>query len=108
MSMQARDLIQAMPEAFLPEKAGNAKALIQFNLTGEGGGLWLLDVADGKCQVREETISQPDLTITMDANNFVAFTQGQLDPIQAFMTGKIKVSGNVGLTMQLLQWFKRG
>jgi putative sterol carrier protein len=58
--------------------------------------------------VRQEAIPQPDLTVTMDADDFVGLTQGTSDPIQLFMGGKIKVSGNVGLMMQLLQWFKRG
>ena len=108
MSSQVKELIEAMPLAFVPEKAGNAKAAIQFNLTGEEGGKWVADVADGKCQVREEVIPQPDVTVTMAANDYVALTKGKLDPIQAFMGGKIKVTGNVGLMMQLLQWFKRG
>ncbi len=108
MSSQAQEMIEAMPTAFVPEKAANAKALIQFNLTGEGGGQWVIDVADGQCQVREETLGQPDLTVTMEADDFVALNTGRLDPIPAFMGGKIKVTGNVGLMMQLLQWFKRG
>ena len=108
MSLQARELIEAMPTAFLPEKAGQSKALIQFDLDGEGGGLWVLDVADGQCQVREETASQPDVTVAMAAGDFVALYENQLNPIQAFMGGKIKVTGNVGLVMQLLNWFDRG
>jgi putative sterol carrier protein len=108
MSSQVKDMVEAMPLAFVPEKAGNAKAAIQFNLTGEEGGQWVVDVADGKCQVREEVAVQPDLTVTMAAENFVALYGGKLDPIPAFMSGKIKVTGNVGLMMQLLQWFKMG
>lgn len=108
MTSEAQQMIEAMPAAFLPEVAGNTKALILFNLTGDGGGQWVMDVADGQCQVRAGAIPQPDLTVTMDANDFVALYQNKLDPIQAFMGGKIKVTGNVGLMMQLLQWFKRG
>jgi putative sterol carrier protein len=106
--MTAKELMEAMPSAFLPEKAGNVKALIQFNLTGGDGGQWAVDVADGKCQVREETLTQPDVTVTMAASDFVALYRNELNPVQAFMAGKIKVAGNVGLVMQLLNWFERG
>ena len=107
MSAQARQMIEAMPAAFLPDKAGSAKALIQLDLTGEGGGLWVLDIANGQCQAREEKATQPDVTVTMSAQDFAALFHNQLDAVQAFMTGKIKVSGNVGLVMQLLGWFER-
>ncbi len=107
MSTRARDLIQAMPAAFLPEKAGSAKALIQLDLTGEDGGQWVLDIANGQCQVREERAPQPDVTVTMGAEDFAALYRNELNPIQAFMGGQIKVAGNVGLVMQLLGWFDR-
>jgi putative sterol carrier protein len=107
MSSQAREMLEAMPAAFLPEKAGGTKAMIQLDLTGEDGGQWVLDIADGKCQVRNEKAEQSDVTVTMDAADFVALYKNQLNPVQAFMGGRIKVSGNVGLVMQLLNWFKR-
>lgn len=105
MSSEARNLVEGMPGTFLPEKAGSATALIQLDLTGDGGGQWVLDVADGKCAVREEVAPKPDVKVTMDADDFVALTRNELDAVQAFMGGKIKVSGNVGLVMQLMQWF---
>jgi putative sterol carrier protein len=108
MSSQVRELVEAMPSAFLPEKAGNAQAVIQLNLTGEGGGTWVLDIADGKCEVKEEAASQPGVVVTMTADDFGALLKNQLDPIPAFMQGKIKISGNVGLVAQMLQWFERG
>jgi len=107
MSLQAKDLVEGLPGAFLPEKAGGIKALIQFNLSGEGGGLWALQVADSKCTVQEGEAAQPDVTLTMEANDLVALYQNKLNPVQAFMAGKIKVTGNVGLVMQLLNWFDR-
>ena len=106
MAPQAKEVIEALPGAFLPDKAGDIKALVQFTLTGDGGGAWAMEVADGKCDVREETTPQPDVTLTMDAADFVALVNNQLNPVQAFMGGKIKVTGNVGLVMQLLNWFK--
>jgi putative sterol carrier protein len=108
MSSEVRDLINALPAAFQPEKARNARGLVQFDLTGDSGGKWLLEVANGQCQVREGTTSKPDATLTMDAHDFVALFRNQLDPMRAFMGGKIKASGNMGVVMQLMNWFKRG
>jgi len=98
-------LFEAMPAAFLPDKAGNAKGKIQFDL-GEGGQ-WLLDVGEGRCEVREEGVTQPDAKVTMSADDFVALYRNELNAVQAFMRGKIRVAGNVGLVMQMLNWFKR-
>ena len=108
MSSNIGEAIEALPRAFLPDKARNAKALFQLDLTGDDGGPWIVDVADGKCQVRQGVASQPDATLTMDAHDFVALFNNKLDPVQAFMAGKIKVAGNLGLVMQLLNWFQRG
>ena len=107
MSTSVRDILEKMPGAFLPAKAGDAKAMIQLDLTGDEGGAWLLDIADGKCAVREEKSSEAGVTVTIDANDFVALYTNKLNPVQAFMGGRIKVSGNVAMVMQLLNWFDR-
>jgi putative sterol carrier protein len=107
MTSKTKEMMQGMQDSFLPEKAGTAKALIQLNLTGQDGGLWVVDIANGQCQIREEEVEKPDVAVTMDAGDFAALLRNQLNPVQAFMSGKIKVSGNVGLVMQLLNWFER-
>jgi putative sterol carrier protein len=107
MTSKTREMMQGMQDSFLPEKAGATKALIQLNLTGQDGGEWVVDIANGQCQIREEEVESPNVTVTMDADDFVALYHNQLNPVQAFMGGKIKVSGNVGLVMQLLNWFER-
>jgi putative sterol carrier protein len=108
MSTEVKKAIEALPVAFLPEKAGGAKATFQLDLSGDSGGQWVLDVVDGKCEVREEVADKPDVTVSMDGEDFIALFNNQLDPVKAFMGGKIKVSGNLGLVMQLLNWFERG
>lgn len=106
MSSEVQAAIEALPGGFLAEKAGDLKVLAQLDLTGDNGDQWVLDVADGQCQVRKETIAQPDVTLTMDADDFIALFNDQLDPVQAFMAGKIRVKGNLGLVIQLLGAFK--
>lgn len=107
MSSDARVAIEGLQDAFLPDKAGDASALFQLDLAGENGGKWLLDVSDGECKVLEQSAPDSDVTIMMDADDFAALFAGRLDPVQAFMGGKIKISGNLGLVMQLLNWFER-
>jgi putative sterol carrier protein len=107
MSSQVEETILAMPAAFLPDRAGDAKAQIQLDLTGDDAGQWFLDIADGQCQVHNEPAPQPNVTVTMSGKDFVDLFNNQLNPVQAFMAGQIKVTGNVGLVLQLLNWFKR-
>jgi putative sterol carrier protein len=107
MSSAVKEMVERMPDAFLPDKAGDSTARIQLDLTGDQGGAWLLDVAKRQCTVTEEKASKVDVTVTMDANDFVALYSNKLNPVQAFMSGRIKVAGNVGMVMQLLNWFDR-
>jgi putative sterol carrier protein len=105
--MTAQQVLDAMPGAFLPEKAGDASARFQVELEGEGGGVWTIEVKDRACHVLAGPAEDPGVTIRMDAADFVAFSTGKLDPIRAFMGGKFKINGNVGLVLQMMQWFER-
>jgi len=101
-----RKLMEAMPEAFNPDKAAGVNATIVYNLTGEGGSVWTSRIADGQCTVEEgETVENPTLKITMDAQDYVDMMAGRLDGMQAFMTGKIKVEGDIMLASRLMTFF---
>ncbi len=100
-----RRMMADMPAAFNPEKAEGVNAVIQYNLTGEGGSQWQSRIAGGVCTVEEGVAENPTLTITMDANDYVEMMAGRLDGMQAFMTGKIKVSGDIMLASRLMTFF---
>lgn len=103
----AKEIIEAMPSAFVPERAKGLKATYQFELTGEGGGNWVLEIANQQCEVKEGVADKPDATIKLAAADYVALVKGELDPIGAFMKGKLKVKGNMGLAMKALDLFQR-
>jgi putative sterol carrier protein len=103
----AKEIIEAMPSAFRPERAKGLKATYQFELSGEGGGDWVLEIADQQCQVKEGTAADADATISVAAADYVALVKGELDATGAFMRGKIKVRGNIGLAMKVLNVFER-
>lgn len=106
--MTARDLILRLPEAFQPDKAQGVNATIQYTLTGEGGGDWYVVIAEGTCTVHEGKAEKADVTLTMAAQDFVDIAAGRLDAMKAFMSGKLKVSGNMMLATRLTSFFRTG
>ena len=46
-----------------------------------------------------------DCTITITRDNFLALSKGELDPTTAFMMGKLKIAGNMGIAMKLQSIF---
>ena len=62
-------------------------------------------VADGKCEVVEGGVDNATATIKMDAIDYVDMTSGKLNPMMAFMSGKVKVDGDLNSVMKFQQLF---
>jgi putative sterol carrier protein len=105
--MNAAEIFSQMPDAFLAEKAGGLRATIQFDLSGEGGGDWAVAIADGTCTIVEGQAENPELTIGMAANDFVQMIDGDLQPMVAFMQGKIRLQGDTSLALKFQELFAR-
>jgi len=103
--MKPAEIFEQVPEAFQADKAGGLKATFQFSLSGEDGGDWALKVADGTCTVIEGAVENPSVTIRMTAADYVKMTTGELQPVVAFMQGKIRMQGDMALAMQLQELF---
>ncbi len=96
-----------MAENFVPEKAEGVTATIQFELSGDNGGNYWLRIADGECEAGEGTVENPKMTLRAAADDWHAVSMGQLNPMQAFMSGKIKIQGDMGLAMKLQTMFEQ-
>ncbi|NOZ50522.1 MAG: SCP2 sterol-binding domain-containing protein [Chloroflexi bacterium] len=105
LDVKIRRMMADMPAAFNPTKAQGVNAVIQYNLTGDGGSQWQSRIADGTCTVEEGEAEDPTLTIIMDASDYADMMAGRLDGMQAFMTGKIKVTGDIMLASRLMTFF---
>jgi len=70
----------------------------------DGAGQWVVAVDDGKVAVTEGA-GEADTTIQTSEENFLAITRGELNPTTAYMTGKLKIKGDMGAAMKLQKLF---
>ncbi len=70
----------------------------------DGAGTWVVAVVDGKVSVTEGE-GEADTTITTSEDNFLSITRGELNPTTAYMTGKLKIKGDMGAAMKLQKLF---
>jgi putative sterol carrier protein len=103
----AREWIEDMPRVFRPERARGVETVIQFQLSGEGGGDWYATVKNGRCEVTEGVSETAQATIMMDAGDYVDLASGKLGGMKAFLTGKVKTSGDFSLLQRMQNWFPK-
>jgi putative sterol carrier protein len=100
-------LINSLPGMVDAEDIKDLNGRIQFNLTGQGGGEWGVVLDDGKVSVNQGVMTQPQLTVKTSTEIAEKLLSGKLNPMMAFMTGKIKIAGDVALGMKLLNLLKQ-
>ena len=106
MPLTIADLMSKMPSAFIPEKAQGINAVLQFKFSGSEPGDWYAELQDGKVNVQQGTYPNPKMTLSADSDDYIKIFTGQLDPMQAFMAGKLKLQGDLNLAMKMSQFFK--
>ncbi len=102
--MSTADLFSTMPSRFQADKAAETNMGILFDLSGPDGGQWFVNIADGQLAVNEGApVATPSATIKMTTDDFEALSSGNLNPMMAFMTGKVKVEGDLNSVMKFQQ-----
>lgn len=73
---------------------------VEVAITGEGEGVFYIEARDGKVYVEPYDYKDRDVRLITSADNFISIAMGKLDPVKAFMTGKLKVDGSIDKALE--------
>lgn len=108
MPATIQEAFEAMSSRFNSSAAAGVDAIYQFNISGDGGGNYWVQVADQAMNLNEGEHEEPSLVFTATDEDFLKLVNGELNAMSAFMAGKIKVKGNMGDAMKLQSLFGIG
>jgi len=96
-----KETFDLMPSKFRPDKAAGVNAVIQYDISGDQAGTWHAVIKDGTCTVSAGPATNPNLTLAMSSQDWLDMLAGKLSGQMAFMSGKLKLKGDMGLAMKI-------
>jgi putative sterol carrier protein len=99
-------VFDAMKERLDPQKAAGQSAVIQWDVNAPDGTHTVqFKVDNGTGSWTAGTPDTPRVTLTFSLADFLRFVAGQLDGMQAFMGGKLRLAGDMMFATTLQTWF---
>jgi hypothetical protein len=86
-----------------PDVVAKINAIYQFNISGPGGGTWSVDCTQAGGKVAPGPAAAARCTVAATDQHFLDIVNGKLNAQMAFMSGKLKIQGDMGLAMKLQQ-----
>ena len=96
------EFFEKLPSRVEPGKTAGMNNSYVFAI--DGAGTWTVRVADGGVTV-EDGDTGGDCTIATSAETFEKVMKGEQNPTAAYMSGKLKVKGDMGQAMKLQKLF---
>ena len=101
-----KEVFDNLCSRFQADKAGNESAMFRFDLSGEDGGEYWAHIDKGTCNAGAGVPpSTPDITVLAAGDDFIKLVNGDLQPMVAFMQGKLKVQGSMSIALKMVTWF---
>jgi putative sterol carrier protein len=100
-----KELFDSLPAKLDKDAAEDLDVVYQFDLGGAQSGQYQLLVKNGTCVVKEGTHTDPHVTISMTGEDCIKVLNGQLNGAVMAMSGRLQISGDLGLAMQLKSLF---
>ena len=99
--MTVQEIIENMPARLNAEKAKGLDICLGWSLSGDEACDYTVTIANGEASFSDGISDDAAATLKMDSADFIALQSGQLNPMTAFMSGKIKIEGDMGTVMKM-------
>jgi putative sterol carrier protein len=90
--MTTKELLYGLPAKVSPSALEGLETVFHFDIEGERGGQYTISVANGNIKVENGLIGEPKCVVRASDDNFVNLVTGELNPMMAILTGKVKIS----------------
>ena len=97
-----QEFFEGLPGRVTPDRIEGMNNTYVFDI--EGAGAWTVAIADGTVTVTEG-VGEGDCTFSTSEENFEKIVAGEQNPTTAYMTGKLKIKGDMGAAMKLQKLF---
>lgn len=88
-----QSVIESMPFLLREDKAAGVQVVFEIRLTGEGGGVWTVEIDDGQCWVHPDFAEGADVRYTATARDWCAAALGLMDAKEALKRGRLHKEG---------------
>ncbi len=100
-----QEFFRVLPSKLDPDAAEDVDAVYQFDLSGPEGGQYVVQIRNRTCTVKEGTHPDPHVTLAMAGEDCIKVLKGQLSGPSIAMSGRLRISGDIGMAMQLKSLF---
>jgi putative sterol carrier protein len=97
-----QEFFEGLPERVSADRIEGMNNTYVFDI--DGAGAWTVAIADGSITVTEGT-GEADCTFSASEESFEKIVAGEQNPTTAYMTGKLKIKGDMGAAMKLQKLF---
>jgi putative sterol carrier protein len=101
--MDVKEFFNELESTVDPARIAGIDHSYLFDIKGEGR--WLVEIRDGKLTVTQDPTGGADVEFTTSAETFERLANGQQNPMMAYMTGKLKVDGDLQVALELQKIF---
>ncbi|MDH4617174.1 SCP2 sterol-binding domain-containing protein [Brevibacillus sp. AY1] len=84
-----------------PKGIQGMSVVYHFQLSGEEAGTYQVKIGNNQATYSKEALEEARCTLELSDENFIKLVQGNMNPTAAFMMGKLKIKGEMGLSFKL-------